>query len=720
MYKIFYNILYASIITSILGIVILLFRKTFDKKISPTYKFVMWGLMFFTLIFPFRITLQSNNSHKFLISSLIDKIENIKESLILNEVGKTIIYIWFAVMCIIFIYYIITSIIFKKMIGNKEVKDKKILEILEFSKKQMGIKKEIKLIKQEYKKIPCIYGLFKTKILVTDEILKKDEESLKYIFMHELAHFKRKDLILNKILIAITTVHWFNIGLWYCFKQIRQDMELKADEMVLEKIGKQEEKSYAKTLVKLIPISNNEKQPVKLLCITDEKKNMERRIDMIKLSDKFKEYKSLIGITTLLIVLCIGTFIFTRIEPKEETGVVNSFQYFETPDRIVYKEKNTDNYYVFKKGESSYTDILNEIIKVFDSKEEGIQVSKEDIEAIEKNQNYIELDYDTISKNYVIAYEEDLNNIILRNDNGGQVVKQSIKEEYKKELQEKLDEKILMDASCYHMGDNKQYILNNKEIEDDVIVKNVSGLTLYESGIYGIKIQNKQKLDEILNRYNVTLEEQINDDIFEKSDVIVMISKYDIEKIETRIGGLTYFFTGSKLNNSYIVNVFQASKAINTNCIYRNLDNTISNSTSNSYYVVNDNISNSENENSSNIKTEVKITKEEAAKISEKEAKKEKYQYQGWESDFSATEVWVDENGNYEISGELLYSLDDIHKAYYWEENWAVKDSNGNNLYKGQPVWCIRLGDKNDPLTNLYIYVDANNGDVVGAGQASD
>ena len=335
------------------------------------------------------------------------------------------------------------------------------------------------------------------------------------------------------------------------------------------------------------------------------------------------------------------------------------------------------------------------------------------------NQNYIELDYDTISKNYVIAYEEDLNNIILRNDNGGQVVKQNIKEEYKKELQEKLDEKVLMDASCYHMGDNKQYILNNKEVADDVIVKNVSELKLYESGIYGIKIQNKEKLDEILNRYNITLEEQINDDVFQKADIIVMISKYDIEKIETRIGGLTYFFTGSKLPNSYIVNVFQASKAINTNCIYRNLDNTISNSTSNGDYVGNNTVANTKNENSSNIETEVKITKEAAAEIAEKESKKEKYQYQGWESDFSATEVWVDENGNYEISAELIYYLDDIHKAYYWEDEWA-KDTNINNVFKGQPVWCIRLGDKNDPLTNLYIYVDANNGEVVGAGKASD
>ena len=85
----------------------------------------------------------------------------------------------------------------------------------------------------------------------------------------------------------------------------------------------------------------------------------------------------------------------------------------------------------------------------------------------------------------------------------------------------------------------------------------------------------------------------------------------------------------------------------------------------------------------------------------------------------SATEVFSDGNGNYEISAELLYSLDDIHRLYYWENDWA-KDSNINNLFKGQPVWCVRLGDKNDPLTNLYIYVDATNGNVLGAGKASD
>jgi len=35
-------------------------------------------------------------------------------------------------------------------------------------------------------------------------------------------------------------------------------------------------------------------------------------------------------------------------------------------------------------------------------------------------------------------------------------------------------------------------------------------------------------------------------------------------------------------------------------------------------------------------------------------------------------------------------------------------------------MWKIRLFDKNDPLTSLYIYIDAISGKVIGAGQSSD
>ena len=568
MYQIFYNILYLSIIGSILGIIVIVFRKSFDRKISPTWKLAMWVLVLVSLIVPARFTIQSQNSHQFIISSSIDKIENVKESLIATESGKVLIYVWLIVMCIIFLYYVVTSILMRNKIGKKIVENEQVLDILEDCKKQMGIKKKINLIEQDYKKVPCIYGIFNTKILITKEVLEKDEDCLRYIFFHELAHFKRHDLIINKLLILITTIHWFNPILWYCFMQVRQDMELKADEMVLDKIKKEEEKNYAKTLVRLLPISQEERKQAKVLCITDGKKNMERRINMIKLSEKFKEYKVLIGITTLLIVLCVGMFIFTRIRPQEEV-ISNNVRYFEMPDRIVYKKKGKDNYYVFTGESKDYTDILNELINGIDSIGEGPVVSNEEIRDIEENENYIELDYDTISKNYVIAYEEQTNNVILRNDNGGQVVKQNLKN--KDKLAKLMEEKIISNSdNCYHMSDSKEYKVKS-EISEDIFASNVSEFRLYEIGIYGIKIQSKEKLDEILNRYNIEIEEEIPENIFEKTDIILMVSKYDIKNIETRVGGLTYTFTGKERVNTYLVNIFAASKAINTNCVYRNL-----------------------------------------------------------------------------------------------------------------------------------------------------
>ena len=572
MFELFYNIVYVSIIASILGIIVLILRRIYDNKISPTWKFAMWILVLISLLVPTRFTLQSKNTYEFLISGIIDKIELLKENFIANQNGKIIIYIWLIGIILLTIYYISTTIFMNKRIGKNKIEDENILNILEDVKKQMKIKRNIKLIKQNYKKVPCIYGIFSPSILLTDEILEKDEKTLKYIFLHELAHFKRKDLITNTLLVLIMIIHWFNPILWICFKQVRQDMELKTDEMVLNKIKKEEEKEYAKTLVELLPISQKENQTVKLLCVTDGKKNMERRIKMIKLSDKFKEYKTLIGLATLLIVLSIGTFIFTRIEPKNEQ-IINHVQYFETPDRIIYKEKDKDNYYVFISAKQDYTDILNKLIEGIDSIEAGEKLSEEEIKKIEENENYIELDYDTISKNYIIAYEKENYNVIKRNENGGEVVKTKIKnaEQLGKMIQEKISNNS---NNCYHMKDSKQYTVKN-EISKHVLARYISDLKVYENGIYGIKIQNVEKLNEILKRYDIELEDNITSDIFEKADIIIMISQYDIESIETRIGGIDYNFTGKKREDTFVVNIFAASKAINTNCIYRNINNTI-------------------------------------------------------------------------------------------------------------------------------------------------
>ena len=101
--------------------------------------------------------------------------------------------------------------------------------------------------------------------------------------MHELSHYKRKDSLFNYVLLIITVIHWFNPFVWIFFKKIRQDIELATDEMVLEKLQKNEKKEYGMTLINSLQIFQEELYTAKLLCVTDDNKNMERRIKMVKL-----------------------------------------------------------------------------------------------------------------------------------------------------------------------------------------------------------------------------------------------------------------------------------------------------------------------------------------------------------------------------------------------------------------------------------------------------
>ena len=91
----------------------------------------------------------------------------------------------------------------------------------------------------------------------------------------------------------------------------------------------------------------------------------------------------------------------------------------------------------------------------------------------------------------------------------------------------------------------------------------------------------------------------------------------------------------------------------------------------------------------------------EATEIAGHEAKDSRYQYQSWESEFEAR------------STELTAGLDESSE-YHWIKEWKRADCE-NRL-----MWKVSLIDKNDPLTWLYLYVDAVAGEIVGAGRASD
>lgn len=422
----FYKVLYMSIIGIFVGIFILIFRKCFDKKISPKWKCIIWILLLISLLVPIKIEFQTQNSNMEVlsISGLIEPIQNIsgnsytseneelksieKNAEIKSEISEikennptkkndidiksTILYkiipsAWIIGSMIYMLLLFLGNNNIKKKIKRKEYQNENIKKILEQCKDIIGVKTDVKIVLQDFKKTPSIIGIFNPKILITKDFLEQDYNTQKYIIMHELSHYKRKDLILNYILLFITTIHWFNPFIWLFFKKIRQDMELATDEIVLEKLESNEKKEYGMALINALETFQEEKQTAKLLCVTDDNKNIERRIKMIKLSDKFSKNKIIIAIISTIIILVGVCLFFTKEVDIEENNtqtanneITQKYEYksfkptFKTSpestgddydftqdmiyrDGIYYKKLN--DYEEYSKVKSRWNDILD-------------------------------------------------------------------------------------------------------------------------------------------------------------------------------------------------------------------------------------------------------------------------------------------------------------------------------------------------------------------------
>ena len=103
------------------------------------------------------------------------------------------------------------------------------------------------------------------------------------------------------------------------------------------------------------------------------------------------------------------------------------------------------------------------------------------------------------------------------------------------------------------------------------------------------------------------------------------------------------------------------------------------------------------------------ISPEKACDIADKEAQKDIYQYQSWKSEFYSR----GEENNYQMAIELKNGID-INNLD-WEDDWKKTTD-----YEDKLTWSVRLFDRNDPLTSLFIYIDATSGNILGAGKLSD
>lgn len=140
---------------------------------------------------------------------------------------------------------------FKKyFVKNNYCMDEQIIKIYINCKKQMGIKKDIKLIVSG-SVVPMMCGLFKPCIILPYDCTKVFTlDEIRLILMHELAHYKQKDVVLYFMSDILSAIYWFNPLICFGLREMKDNLELLSDDNVLRRIGCKESINYGRVLMK--------------------------------------------------------------------------------------------------------------------------------------------------------------------------------------------------------------------------------------------------------------------------------------------------------------------------------------------------------------------------------------------------------------------------------------------------------------------------------------
>lgn len=195
-----------------------------------------------------------------------------------------------------------------------EVRSPEIQRLFEVCQLEMHVRRPVKLIETQQIAVPALIGVLHPKLLLPSSTLSILEASeLRYVFLHELAHAKRRDIPLNLLTSLLLALHWFNPLLWYAVRQMKVDQEVACDALALTRLEQEDHRSYALTLLKLLESLPGPIRLAGAAGISSGKKEMEHRIIMITRHKRITVKNALLGIA---VIMALSSCTLTGAKPN--------------------------------------------------------------------------------------------------------------------------------------------------------------------------------------------------------------------------------------------------------------------------------------------------------------------------------------------------------------------------------------------------------------------
>ena len=200
--------------------------------------------------------------------------------------------------------------------GSTPVSDIGMLNRLSVFAEQIGVKRPVELYINPLVSSPLLAGFFHPCIVLPRADIP--EKDFGYIILHELTHYKRRDMLYKGLVQLTVCLHWFNPFVHLMSREITRACEFSCDEAVLAKAGAENARDYGKTLLDAMAAVGKCRKTPGAVTLSENKQLLKERIDAImNFRRKSKPVRLLTGALTLSIVFAGA---FAGIYPVEAAG----------------------------------------------------------------------------------------------------------------------------------------------------------------------------------------------------------------------------------------------------------------------------------------------------------------------------------------------------------------------------------------------------------------
>ncbi len=234
--------------------------------------------------------------------------------------------------------------------GSRPLEDIGLLENFGHIMEQNRIKGAVDLYVNSLVSSPLLIGFLRPRIILPHTSLS--ESDFYYTALHELTHYRRRDMFYKWLSQLTVCLHWFNPCVYLMSREINRLCELSCDERVIATLSDNARKSYGTTLINAVGAGGSYKDTLASVTLHESKELLKGRLNAIM---QYKKCSKPIKFITLLVtgfLLGAATVLGAYAAPDSHTAAdAADAPLSAAPSRSDYRIECEDTiYYIYVDG----------------------------------------------------------------------------------------------------------------------------------------------------------------------------------------------------------------------------------------------------------------------------------------------------------------------------------------------------------------------------------